>query len=89
MGQELRRAAEACKVKHGDEVGDGARVQPRATFSIREGRLTISNVEITVEEITEDGQFQSCVQTAALSLVIEAPGHREIERDVMAVPIKL
>lgn len=89
MGLELRRLAKDCAEKHADEIGENARVQPRATFTVREERLTVTDVELSLTAIAENGSFQSCMESAALGVVIEAPGHIEIPSDKMLVPIDL
>ncbi len=89
MAQELRREAIACKAKHGEEIGEDAQAQPRATFNIKEGRLTVTGVELSLTGIEENGMFRSCLESAAKGLVVDATDHRDVEVDVMNVPIRL
>ena len=89
MGTELRGVARRCKSQHAAEVVKGSRIQPRVTFEIREGRLAVTAAEMTVRNLPEDGSLAGCVYSGAIGLTVEAPGHREIERHTMTVPIDL
>ena len=89
MGQAMKRAAKKCQSEHTAEVSEGAKVQPRATYTIKEERLVVTDVDITLVNIEENGGFRSCLQSAALSVTVDAPGHRDVEKDTMAVLIRL
>lgn len=89
MGRELRGVARRCVRDHASEIGEGARVQPRVTFEIHQGRLSITDADIGLENIAEDSQFAACMSSGAIGLTVEAAGHREVEHHSMLVPIDL
>jgi hypothetical protein len=89
MGTELRGVARRCKSQHAAEVVAGSRIQPRVTFEIREGRLAVTAAEMAVHNLPEGGSLAGCVYSGAIGLTVEAPGHREVERHTMTVPIDL
>lgn len=89
MGRELRGVARRCRDAHRSEIGEAARVQPRVSFQIREGRLAITEAQLSLRNIPEDGEFASCVSSGAIGLTIEAPDHAEVERHTMTIPIDL
>ncbi len=89
MGAVLRKEAVRCQKEHQGEIGEAARVQPRTTFSVQEERLVVSDVEISLTNIEQGGEFESCLRSAVLGLSVDAPGHPDIKQHSMMVPFTL
>lgn len=89
MGRALRNLARKCRKAHGGDLGDGARIQPRVAFEIKEGQLNVTEAELSLTNIKSGGEFERCFYSGALGLAVAAEDHKAIEKHKMLVPIDL
>ncbi len=87
MGGELRKVANRCRSEHSAEVGEAAKVQPRATFEVKDGQLLVTDVEISLTNIPSGGDFESCLQSGVLGISVNAEDHPDIKEHKLMVPI--